>query len=698
MMVMRLSASRSRSTVAARMPATPLPMITWCWSDAIAGTAATASHVLVEDFVLGDRDAFGRTDHVAGAAADALVVVDPDGADLVPLIGLFQFAVAAVLLDLDAAHQLDAVARGDLDAGPAIDAVVRIDLVLVVAEIAALGLLHRQILVVALLRLQRERVEARFHRLHGYVLRRDEVPGAIAPRLFHRLDLDHQLAPLAAHQPGVHLERGLAPQPDRFDHGRGADHEIAGGEQPVDRGHAALVDLDGAPAVELDLEVEEVIDGLLPDRDQKRVARLDELRAFDRDRLPSAARAPAAEAVLHELDPGEPAMVVGDQPHGRAQAQDLGPLALGLEDLLPGDRDVLLGRAHMDGDVLGPKAKRDARAVEGGEAGADHGDPLAHRLLLAAVQLHQEIKSVLRIREPAHGILCGIVDAAQRQADRRHAAGRQEHGVVLREQAGQPHLAPPLADRDAGAHIDAEAQRIAHLYREHVARQPELRDAVVQHAARDLLLLEDGHVVAEHGQIVRGRDARGAGADDRDALARGGEQVLGDAVPARLVVGGGALQMADVDRRAVARPAVPARVLARARADPAERAGQDVGDPVELVGAPVAVLQNHLDVRGHVGVRGAGALAGDVLAHPADVARIGRIAYRGDHPAAVGLPLGEVFVLVEIDLADLFAGHGRFFRPASPRAGRTKHRSGASLVRNERLGHWMVPLRTKAGL
>src|SRR5262245_36254088 len=253
MMVMRLSASRSRRTVAARTPATPLPMITWCWSAAIAPAAPTASHVLIEDFVLGDGDAFGRTDHVAGAAADAFVVVDPDCADLVPLAGLLQLAVAAVLLDLDAAHQLDAVARRDLDAGAAIDAVVGIDLVLVVAEVAALGLLHGQILIVTLLRLELERIEARLHRLHGDMLRRDEVPGAIAPRLIQRLDLDHELAPLAAHQPSVHLERGLAPQADRLDHGRGADHEIARGEQALDRGHALLVHLHRAPPIELDL-------------------------------------------------------------------------------------------------------------------------------------------------------------------------------------------------------------------------------------------------------------------------------------------------------------------------------------------------------------------------------------------------------------------------------------------------------------
>ena len=312
----------------------------------------------------------------------------------------------------------------------------------------------------------------------------------------------------------------------------------------------------------------------------------------------------------------------------------------------------------MDGDVLGAEAQRHARAVERGEPGADHGDPLAHRLRLAAVQLHEEIEAVLGVRDPAHRIRRGVVDAAQRQADRRHAAGREQHRVVVLEQAGQPDLALALADRDAGLQVDAQPQRVPDLDREHVARQPELGDAVVQHAARDLLLLEDGDVVAEHRQIVRRGDARGAGADDRDALARRGEQVLGDAMAARLVVGGRALQMADVDRGAVARPAVAAGVLARARADAAERARQDVGDAVELVGAPVAVLQDHLDVGGDVGVRRAGGLAGDVLAHPADVAGVGRVAHRGDHAAAVGLPLGEVLVLVQVDLANLVAGHG----------------------------------------
>jgi hypothetical protein len=93
--------------------------------------------------------------------------------------------------------------------------------------------------------------------------------------------------------------------------------------------------------------------------------------------------------------------------------------------------------------------------------------------------------------------------------------------------------------------------------------------------------------------------------------------------------------------------------------DPAESARQDVGDPVDLVRPAIAVFQDHLDVGRDVGVRWAGGLAGDVLAHPADVARIGRGAHRGDHPAPVGLALGEVLALVEIDLADLLSGHRR---------------------------------------
>src|SRR5512132_1464040 len=157
MIVIRLSGSSARSTAAARLPATPLPMITWCCA-AIRRPVPIRSDVLVEDLVFGDRDAARRADHVAGAAADALVVVDPDRPDPVPLGGLLERAVAAVVLDVDAGDQLDAVPGRHLDAGAAVNAVVRIDLVLVVAEIAALGLLDREFLVVALFGLERQRV------------------------------------------------------------------------------------------------------------------------------------------------------------------------------------------------------------------------------------------------------------------------------------------------------------------------------------------------------------------------------------------------------------------------------------------------------------------------------------------------------------------------------------------------------------
>ena len=52
--------------------------------------------------------------------------------------------------------------------------------------------------------------------------------------------------------------------------------------------------------------------------------------------------------------------------------------------------------------------------------------------------------------------------------------------------------------------------------------QAVLRDAVAEHAARRRVALEDGHLVAGDGEVVGGRHARRAGADDRDALAGGG--------------------------------------------------------------------------------------------------------------------------------------------------------------------------------
>ncbi|GAB1411338.1 hypothetical protein MASR1M97_00740 [Candidatus Desulfobacillus denitrificans] len=344
-----------------------------------------------------------------------------------------------------------------------------------------------------------------------------------------------------------------------------------------------------------------------------------ELRTLDGDGLAAPAGAPAAEAVLHELDAGE-AVAVGGQPDRGAQALDAHAFALGLEDLLLRHRDVFLGGADVDGHLLRAEPRRDARAIQRGEAGADHGDALADDLLHAAVHLHEEIQAVLDALHAAQLALLPLALQGQRRSG--HAAGGEQHGVELLLQLRHRDLSLAVADLGAGAHLHAEAQGVVQLDVEGVARQAELGNAVAQHAARALLALEDHHVVAEQREVVRRGDAGRPGADDGDALAGGRIQALGDAVAGVLHVGGDALQVADRHRLAVAGPAVAALVLAGPRADAAEDAGQDVGFAVGFVGAAILALDDFPDVDRDVGARRTGRLAGHVLPDPADVARV----------------------------------------------------------------------------
>ena len=72
---------------------------------------------------------------------------------------------------------------------------------------------------------------------------------------------------------------------------------------------------------------------------------------------------------------------------------------------------------------------------------------------------------------------------------------------------------------------DAERLDEVDLLVERRLGQAVLGDAVAHHAAGVVLLLEDRDVVAGDREVVGGGEARGAGADDGDALARR----LGDA-------------------------------------------------------------------------------------------------------------------------------------------------------------------------
>ncbi len=123
------------------------------------------------------------------------------------------------------------------------------------------------------------------------------------------------------------------------------------------------------------------------------------------------------------------------------------------------------------------------------------------------------------------------------------------------------------------------------------------------------MLLVDHDLVAERHEVVRDRERRRPGADERDALAvllrrRLGEE-LGDVVAQ---VGRDALEPADGDRLSVD-PSAATRRLAGSVAGAAEDAREDVGFAVEEVRLGVAALGDQPEVFRHIGVRRTGVLA-----------------------------------------------------------------------------------------
>ena len=99
---------------------------------------------------------------------------------------------------------------------------------------------------------------------------------------------------------------------------------------------------------------------------------------------------------------------------------------------------------------------------------------------------------------------------------------------------------------------DAQFFEIRDFGFDNLFRQAELRDAVHQHAARDMQRLEHRHVMPQFRQFARHRQARRPRADDRHALARR-LRAFGNADVAllALIIRREPLQMADGDRFAL---------------------------------------------------------------------------------------------------------------------------------------------------
>ena len=155
-----------------------------------------------------------------------------------------------------------------------------------------------------------------------------------------------------------------------------------------------------------------------------------------------------------------------------------------------------------------------------------------------------------------------------------------------------------IGQREVAAHgaveleLHAEADDAVDLRAQHGAREAVLRDADGHHAARHGHRLEDGHSVAETGEVVGGRHSGRPAADDGDLL-RALARRRGDRRQLALL-SRKSLEAANGDR--FVEGAAPADRLARSGADPAadRREGVDFGR--DRIGLVVAALGDQPDV------------------------------------------------------------------------------------------------------
>ena len=152
------------------------------------------------------------------------------------------------------------------------------------------------------------------------------------------------------------------------------------------------------------------------------------------------------------------------------------------------ERERDLGRAD---------AQRDARAVDGDVAAADDEHALA---LDAGVVL-----PVARAQEVERADDALGVGTRERQDAALLQPGGDQHRVVLADEVVDGHV---IADRDVEPQVHAHRAQVVDLLLEHVARQPVRRHPRVQRAAGVVVLLVDGHAVAEPHQVVAPRSGR----------------------------------------------------------------------------------------------------------------------------------------------------------------------------------------------
>ena len=192
---------------------------------------------------------------------------------------------------------------------------------------------------------------------------------------------------------------------------------------------------------------------------------------------------------------------------GAPAAADVGAVLNGLATLLLAGRHLGLALQAEHLNVLGTQTAGVARDVDSHVAAAHHDSAAGQRINLAAVDLAKEVDG--------HGHVLGILARNTGKAAALAANGNVEGLKALRAQLVERHIATDLHTiAELGAH---QANDLG-LGLDNILLQLKAGNAVGEHAARALVLLEHDRLVALLGQIEGARQTGRTGADDGDLL------------------------------------------------------------------------------------------------------------------------------------------------------------------------------------
>src|SRR6266576_914093 len=139
--------------------------------------------------------------------------------------------------------------------------------------------------------------------------------------------------------------------------------------------------------------------------------------------------------------------------------------------------------------------------------------------------------------EDARQILAGNAELLRVAETHAH-----EDGVVLRQELID------RFDRDTGLELDTEVENVLDLCQRHIDFQLVFRDPVGVESTRLRTALEHRNGVSHDAKISGAREARGPGADNRNALARWLSRLEELDLLLEHVVGGVPLQQRNLDR------------------------------------------------------------------------------------------------------------------------------------------------------